>query len=426
MLRKIKLKDVLSFIPQKHVFVRADFNTPIKDGKVGNNKRIVETLPTIKKILENNPKGVVLASHLGRPDGKAKPEFSLKPVKEELENLLQAKVKFAPDCVSEEARQMAKELNNGEILLLENLRFYPEEEGSSINEKGEKVKADKEKVKEFRKKLQSMGNLYVNDAFGTSHRAHSSIVGFECPIRAPGLLMEKELAFFGKALESPERPLTIILGGAKVSDKLPLIKNLIKLGNDIIIGGAMAFTFLKESEKMKIGGSLFDAEGAKLVNEILNEAKTKGVRIHLPVDFIASKDLKDTSGLQTFEKSRGIDDGWKGFDIGPKSIDNFKKVIENSKTVIMNGPMGVFETEAFAKGSQELVKTLVNITEKNKALTIVGGGDTVSMVSKVKGASKAISHVSTGGGASLELLEGKKLPGVEHLTNKEELEKMKV
>lgn len=425
MLKKIKLRDVLSFIPQKTVFVRADFNAPIKDGKVANNKRLVETLPTLKKLLENNPKGIVLASHLGRPDGNVKPEFSLKPVRDELENLLQHKVKFASDCVDEEARTLAKELKNGEILLLENLRFHGEEEGSYINEKGEKIKMDKEKVKEFRKKLSSMGNLYVNDAFGTSHRAHSSIVGFDCPIRAPGLLMEKELAFFGQALENPERPLTIILGGAKVSDKLPLIKNLIKLGNDIIIGGAMAFTFLKESEKMKIGDSLFDTEGSKLVNEILNEAKAKGVRIHLPVDFIASKDMKDTTNLKTFDKAVGIDAGWKGFDIGPKSVDNFKKVIENSKTVIMNGPMGVFETEAFAKGSFDLVKSLVEITDKNKAMTIVGGGDTVSMVSKVKGANKVISHVSTGGGASLELLEGKKLPGVEHLTNKEDLAKAK-
>ena len=423
MLNKVKFGDILRFVPQKTVFLRVDFNTPMSNGKVENNKRIVETLPTIKKLLENNPKGIVLASHLGRPDGHVNSEFSLKPIQVELEKLLKIKVKFAPDCANEETQKLSAELKNGEILLLENLRFYGEEEGSFINEKNEKIKLDKEKVKLFRKKLSALGNLYVNDAFGTSHRAHSSIVGIDVPIKAPGLLMEKEISFFGRALEKPERPVTIILGGAKVSDKLPLIKNLLNVANEIIIGGGMAFTFLKEAENMAIGGSLFDSEGAKMVREILEEAKQKNVRIHLPVDFVCSKNIKDVSNVKIFNKNTGIEQEWKGFDIGPQSIENFSRILSNSKTVIMNGPMGVFETEAFSKGSFEIIKALVQITLKKNALTIVGGGDTVSLVSKVSGANEVISHISTGGGASLELLEGKKLPGVEYLSNLDDLKK---
>lgn len=425
MLNKIKFQDILKYVKTKNVFLRADFNVPIKEGKITSNRRILETLPTITKILENSPKGIILASHLGRPDGKPNREYSLLPVKDELEKLLNRKVKFVSDCVGEEAKVLSSELKEGEILLLENLRFYGEEEGSFINDKNEKTKVDQEKVKQFRQKLSSYANYYVNDAFGTSHRAHSSIVGINAIIKAPGLLMEKEITYFGQLLEKSDQSLTVILGGAKVSDKLPLIKNLLNKCDQIIIGGGMAFTFLAQKDKMAIGGSIFDTEGAKMVADIYEEASRKGVSIHLPVDFICSKDIKNPVDAKIVSKSDGIEKDWKGFDIGPKSIENFQKVIKNSKTIFMNGPMGVFEVNAFAKGSIEIVKSLVDATQNYKTITVVGGGDTVSMISKVKGADQILSHVSTGGGASLELLEGKKLPGVEYLSNKKDADQFR-
>lgn len=424
MLKKLKLQDIKDLIPGKRIFVRTDFNTPIKNGKVSNNTRIVETLPTIQKILESSPKGLVLASHLGRPDGLPKHEFSMLPVHSELEKLLGTKVKFVRDCVGEEALTASHELRNGEILLLENLRFHGEEEGSLINEAGAKVKLPADKIAKFRNELTQLGDLYVNDAFGTSHRAHSSIVGINLPIRVGGLLMQKELDFFGKALENPEKPVVIVLGGAKVGDKLPLIKNLLTVANEIIIGGGMAFTFIKDFMQINIGDSLYDAEAGKEVMNIMNEAEKRGVKIHLPVDFICGKKLNDSDDVTVERKiSQGIEPGWKGFDIGSQSIRNFEEVLRRGKTIISNGPMGAFEDERFAAGSKSIIEELVKATKERNALTIVGGGDTVNLVSKIKGAKETISHISTGGGASIELLEGKKLPGVVYLTDIDEFKK---
>jgi phosphoglycerate kinase len=424
MLKKLKLQDIKDIIPGKRIFVRTDFNTPLKNGKVSNNTRIVETLPTIQKILESSPKGLVLASHLGRPDGMPKKEFSMLPVHAELEKLLGTKVKFVSDCVGEEALTASNELRNGEILLLENLRFHGEEEGSMINEAGAKVKLPADSIGKFRSQLTQLGDLYVNDAFGTSHRAHSSIVGINLPIRVAGLLMQKELDFFGRALENPEKPIVIVLGGAKVGDKLPLIKNLLTMANEIVIGGGMAFTFIKDFMRVNIGDSLYDAEAAKEVMSIMNEAEKRGVKIHLPVDFICGKDLNDKEGI-TMERTinQGIDAGWKGFDIGNQTIKNFGEVLRNAKTIISNGPMGAFEDERFAAGSKSIIEELVRATKERNALTIVGGGDTVNLVSKIRGAKETISHISTGGGASIELLEGKKLPGVTYLTDTSEFKK---
>ena len=384
----------------------------------------METLPTIKAILESSPRGLVLASHLGRPDGLPRHEFSMLPIHAELEKLLETKVKFVRDCVGEEALTASNELRNGEILLLENLRFHGEEEGSLINEAGAKVKLPADKIAKFRNELTQLGDLYVNDAFGTSHRAHSSIVGINLPIRVAGLLMQKELDFFGKALESPEKPVVIVLGGAKVGDKLPLIKNLLTLANEIIIGGGMAFTFLKDFSHANIGDSLYDPEAGKEVINIMNEAEKRGVKIHLPIDFVCGQDLNNREGI-TVERlvTQGIEAGWKGFDIGTKTVKNFSEILRRANTIIVNGPMGAFEDDRFSAGSKSIIEELIKATAERKALTIVGGGDTVNLVSKIQGAKETISHISTGGGASIELLEGKKLPGVVYLTDIDEFRK---
>lgn len=418
--KKLALNNILGRIRGQRIFLRADLNVPQKDSKIKDATRIKETIPTIQKILEQSPKGLFIASHLGRPDGQRKEEYSLKPIARELEKLGGFNVKFVDDCVGEEALSLGKSIRQGEVVLLENLRFHPEEEGKAKNEDGGSVKVEKQKVEQFRKNLTSLTDVYVNDAFGTMHRAHSSIVGIDVPIRAAGLLVEKELKFFSQAIENPKRPVVVVLGGAKVADKLPVIRNLLNLADDIIIGGGMAFTFLKEIEGMDIGGSLYDAESAKTLKEVLKLAKDKNVRIHLPEDFITGKDAKDSTSAGIKSKAEGIPAGLKGLDIGPKSVRRFNEVLRNASTIIMNGPMGAFESAAFASGSEAIVKTIADRSD-NGAISIVGGGDSVSLVSQVDGAKDKISHISTGGGASLELLEGKKMPGVEHLTNKDEL-----
>jgi len=325
--KKVGLQQILPRIKNNRIFLRADFNVPLSNGKIKDATRITSTLPTIKAILENNPKGLFLTSHLGRPDGAKKLEYSLKPIAQELERLGGFKVRFIDDCVGEEALELGKEINNGEIILLENLRFYAEEEGKIKDKDGNSVKVDKKLVTDFRKKLTSLTDIYVNDAFGTMHRAHSSIVGIDVPVRAAGLLVEKELKFFSQAIENPKRPLVVVLGGAKVADKLPVIRNLLNLADDIIIGGGMAFTFLKELEGVNIGDSLYDAASSELVKEIMKLAKEKGVRIHLPDDFILGKDLKDKENSGEKTKAEGIPQGFKGFDIGRNSVKRFNEVL---------------------------------------------------------------------------------------------------
>lgn len=412
---KLSITDV--DLSGKRVLIRVDFNVPLDaDKKVTNTQRIAGAVPTIKYAIDHGAKAVILMSHLGRPDGKVSAKYSLKPVVPELEKLLGKSVEFAPDCVGPEVEAIVNKASGGQVILLENLRFHAEEEGSSKDADGKKVKADKEKVTEFRKGLTALGDIYINDAFGTAHRAHSSMVGVDLPQKASGFLMKKELEYFAKALENPQRPFLAILGGAKVSDKIQLIDNLLGKVNSLIICGGMAFTFKKTLENVKIGNSLFDEAGSKTVGDLVAKAKKNNVEIVLPVDYItADKFDKDaTTGTATDEE--GIPDGWMGLDCGPKSIELFKSTISKAKTILWNGPPGVFEFDAFAKGTEATLDAAVDAAQNGK-IVIIGGGDTATVAAKYKVEDK-LSHVSTGGGASLELLEGKELPGVTALSSK--------
>jgi phosphoglycerate kinase len=355
-------------------------------------------------------------SHLGRPDGKVNQKYSLKPVVPELEKLLGKKVEMAPDCVGPEVEALVNKADNGEVVLLENLRFHAEEEGSSKDAEGNKVKADKAKVAEFRKGLTALGDVFINDAFGTAHRAHSSMVGVDLPQKASGFLMKKELEYFAKALEKPERPFLAILGGAKVSDKIQLIGNLLDKVNSLIICGGMAFTFKKTLENVKIGDSLFDEAGSKTVADLVEKAKKNNVELVLPIDYITADKFAKDAATGTATDGEGIPDGWMGLDCGPKSIDLFKKTISQAKTILWNGPPGVFEFDAFANGTKSMLDAAVNAAQSGQ-IVIIGGGDTATVAAKY-GVEDKLSHVSTGGGASVELLEGKELPGVTALSSK--------
>ncbi|XP_067132546.1 phosphoglycerate kinase [Centruroides vittatus] len=402
-------------IKGKRVLMRVDFNVPLKDGKITNNQRIVAALDTIKYALQNGAKSIVLMSHLGRPDGQRKPNCSLKPVAEELKSLLNQEIIFLNDCIGPEVESACTDPSPGSIILLENLRYHIEEEGKGVNDKGEKIKANADDVAKFRQSLTKLGDVFVNDAFGTAHRAHSSMVGVELPQKASGFLLKKELQYFAKALENPERPFLAILGGAKVKDKIQLIENMLDKVNEMIIGGGMAFTFLKELKGMKIGGSLYDDEGAKIVSKLMEKAAKNNVQIHLPEDFVTADKFDEKANTGTATVETGIPDGWMGLDCGPKSVATFKASVGRAKTIVWNGPMGVFEWENFAQGTKGVMDEVVNVTSKG-ATTIIGGGDTATCCAKWKTEDK-VSHVSTGGGASLELLEGKTLPGVAYLSN---------
>lgn len=411
---KLAITDV--DVADKRVLMRVDFNVPLDGDKITNNQRIVGALPTIKYAIEHKAKAVVLMSHLGRPDGQRVEKYSLKPCAEELGRLLGKPVEFLNDCVGAEVEQKVNAAKDGQVILLENVRFHIEEEGKGKDANGEKIKADKDAVAKFRAELTKLGDVYVNDAFGTAHRAHSSVVGVELPQRASGFLVKKELDFFSKALESPERPFLAILGGAKISDKIQLIENMLDKVNMLIVGGGMAFTFKKQLDDMKIGSSLYDEEGAKKVHDLIEKAKKNNVEVILPVDFVtADKFAKDAQVGEADDKS-GIPDHWMGLDVGPKSRELFSQAILKAKTILWNGPAGVFEFDNFAAGSKALLDACVE-AEKKGSTVIVGGGDTATVVAKY-GAEENISHVSTGGGASLELLEGKDLPGVSGLSTK--------
>ncbi|KAJ3250185.1 phosphoglycerate kinase [Chytriomyces hyalinus] len=400
----------------KRVLIRVDFNVPFANGAISNNQRIVAALPTVKYALEKGAKSVVLMSHLGRPDGKVVEKFSLKPVADEVSKLLQKPVTFLDDCVGEKVEAHCANPKDGEIILLENLRFHIEEEGSVKDKEGNKTKAAPEAVEKFRASLSTLGDVYVNDAFGTAHRAHSSMVGVSLPIRAAGFLMKKELEFFAKALESPERPFLAILGGAKVSDKIQLIENLLDKVNAAIICGGMAFTFLKACQGVEIGNSLFDKDGAAIAQSLLDKAKAKGVQIYLPSDFVTADKFAPDAATGYATQEQGIPSGWMGLDCGELSNASFAAAVASSKTILWNGPAGVFEFPAFAKGTNSLLEACASAT-KNGAISIIGGGDTATAVANV-GREAEFSHVSTGGGASLELLEGKDLPGVTFLSTK--------
>ncbi|KAI3625228.1 hypothetical protein CBS9595_000589 [Malassezia furfur] len=403
-------------LANKRVLIRVDFNVPLDGDKITNNQRIVAALPTIKYAIEHKAKAVVLMSHLGRPDGQKVDKFSLKPVVPELSKLLDRDVEFLDDCVGPEVEKKVNEAKDGQVILLENVRFHIEEEGKGKNASGEKVKADKDAVEKFRQELTKLGDVYINDAFGTAHRAHSSVVGVELPQRAAGFLVKKELDFFSKALENPERPFLAILGGAKISDKIQLIENMLDKVNMLIIGGGMAFTFKKQIDNMSIGSSLYDEEGAKKVHEIMEKAKKNNVEVLLPVDYVTGDKFGKDAQVGHADDASGIPDGWMGLDIGEKSRKLFADAIVKAKTILWNGPPGVFEFDNFAGGSKALLDAVVE-AEKKGSTVIVGGGDTATVVAKY-GEEKNISHVSTGGGASLELLEGKDLPGVSALSSK--------
>lgn len=411
---KLSVKDL--DVAGKRVFIRVDFNVPLDGKTITNNQRIVAALPTIKYVEEHKPKAIILASHLGRPNGEKNDKYSLKPVATELEKLLGKKVTFLDDCVGPEVEKAVNSASNGEIFLLENLRFHAEEEGSSKDKDGKKVKADPEAVKKFRSQLSSLADVYVNDAFGTAHRAHSSMVGVEVPQRAAGFLMSKELEYFAKALENPARPFLAILGGAKVSDKIKLIDNLLDKVDLLIIGGGMAFTFKKVLDNMSIGNSLFDEDGAKNVNDLVAKAKKNNVEIILPVDFITADKFDKDAKVGEADDKEGIPENWMGLDCGPKSRKLFDDAVAKAKTIVWNGPPGVFEFDNFAGGTKNLLDAVVKSAE-NGNIVIIGGGDTATVAKKYNAVDK-LSHVSTGGGASLELLEGKELPGVVALSNK--------
>jgi phosphoglycerate kinase len=413
------MKKSITAVPLKgrRVVMRVDFNVPQdkETGEITNPARIVAALPTIKYILEQGA-SVVLMSHLGRPDGKRVEKFSLKPVAKKLEELLDKPVKFLSDCVGPEVEAACAALKPGEVALLENLRFHIEEEGKVKNKDGSKTKADPEKLEAFRASLTKLGDVYANDAFGTAHRAHSSVVGVDLPDKVAGFLMQKELDAFGSVLESPKRPVLAILGGAKVADKIPLIKNLLDRADEIIIGGGMTFTFKKVVDGMEIGESLFDPEGAKIVGELMDKAKEKGVKIHLPVDFVCGDKFDANAQSRTVDDKEGVPKGWIGLDVGPKSQKLFAEVIARAKTIIWNGPPGVFEFDRFAEGTKDMAEAIAAATSAG-AVSVVGGGDTATAAKKFKVVDK-VSHASTGGGASLELLEGKTLPGVANLNDK--------
>ncbi|KAI1860578.1 uncharacterized protein JN550_011426, partial [Neoarthrinium moseri] len=394
-----------------------DFNVPLDaDKKVTNNQRIAGAVPTIKYAIDNGAKAVVLMSHLGRPNGSPNAKYSLKPVIPELEKLLGKSVEFAPDCVGPEVESIVSKADNGQVVLLENLRFHIEEEGSAKDADGNKTKADKAKVDEFRKGLTKLGDVYVNDAFGTAHRAHSSMVGVDLPQKAAGFLMKKELDYFAKALESPKRPFLAILGGAKVSDKIQLIDNLLEKVNALIICGGMAFTFKKTLEGVSIGNSLFDEAGSKTVGQLMEKAKKNNVKVTLPVDYVTADKFDKDANTGSASDKDGIPDGWMGLDCGPESIKLYQEAIDGAETILWNGPAGVFEFEKFAKGTKATLDAFTGAVAKGK-IGIIGGGDTATVAAKYDAEDKC-SHVSTGGGASLELLEGKELPGVTALSSK--------
>ena len=386
----------------KRVLMRVDFNVPVKDGVVGDDTRIVAALPSINYVLQNGG-SLVLMSHCGRPKGEKNMEFTLKPAADRLAELVDAKVTLAPDVIGDEVKVLVDGLQAGEILVLENVRFYKEEEGKGCSS---------EEQDAFAKELASFGDIYVSDAFGTAHRAHASMAVVTKYIDqcAAGFLLEKEIEYLGKTLEAPEKPFVAIIGGAKISGKIDVVVNLMDKCDAILIGGGMAYTFYKAQGK-QIGGSLLEEDKVELAGEILRQAEEKGVKLLLPIDNIASDAFSADANTKVVGDS--IEDGWMALDIGPKTIELYCSEVSDAKTVVWNGPMGCFEMAPFAKGTFSVCEAVA----ESDSVSIIGGGDSVAAV-KQSGAADRMSHVSTGGGASLEFMEGKQLPGIVALTDK--------
>lgn len=390
-LNKKSVKDI--DVSGKRVLVRCDFNVPLQDGKITSDKRIVASLPTIKYLIDHHAK-VILCSHLGRPKGEFKPEFSLAPVAARLSELLGQDVKMAKDVIGDSAKELAANLKDGEVMLLENVRFHAEE-----------TKNDPA----FSKALASLADIYVNDAFGSAHRAHSSTTGVADYLPAVcGFLIQKEIEFMGGALENPKRPLVAILGGAKVSDKIGVINNLLDKVDVLIVGGGMAYTFFV-AKGYHVGTSLFEADKVELAKEMMKKAEDKGVKFLLPVDNVISNEFAENAEYKTINSDE-FPDGWMGMDIGPKTRELYAEAIKGAKTVFWNGPMGVFEMDQFAAGTEAVCRAVAD----SDCTSIIGGGDSVAAVNKF-GLADKMSWISTGGGASMELVEGKALPGVEAL-----------
>ena len=382
----------------QRVLVRCDFNVPIQDGKITDETRIVAALPTIKKLINDGAK-VILCSHMGKPKGEPKPELSLAPVAESLSKHLGKEVIFAADdnVVGENAKKAVNQMNDGDVVLLENTRFRAEETKN---------------IDEFSKELASLADVFVNDAFGTAHRAHCSNVGVTKYIKTAvsGYLIDKEIKFLGNAVNNPVRPLVAILGGSKVSSKISVINNLLEKVDTLIIGGGMAYTFMK-AKGLGVGESLLEEDYIDYAKEMMEKADNKGIKLLIPVDTVAAKEFNNDAESKVFEN--GIDDGWMGLDIGPKTTEMFIDALKDAKTVVWNGPMGVFEMPNFAKGTNAIAEALAKLD----ATTIIGGGDSVAAVNQA-GLGDKMSHISTGGGASLEFLEGKELPGIAALNDK--------
>lgn len=381
----------------KKVLVRCDFNVPQdENGNITDTRRIVGALPTIKYLIEHNAK-VILCSHLGRPKGEVKKEFSLAPVQKELSKELGIEVKLSEDIIGESAKSLTKDMKDGEVVLLENVRFDKREE---------------ENDREFSKELASLAEIYVNDAFGTAHRAHSSTAGVtEFLPGVSGFLIEKEIKFLGEALQNPERPFVSIIGGKKVSDKISVINNLLEKVDTLIIGGGMAYTFFK-AKGMNIGNSICEEDKLELAKDLMKKAEEKNVRLMLPVDIHVAKSF-DANAESKYVPADQIEDGWEGMDIGPETIKVYESVLKTAKTIMWNGPLGVFEFDKFANGTNEIAR----IISSQDSITIIGGGDSAAAIEKA-GLADKMSHISTGGGASLEYLEGKVLPGIDCLQDK--------
>ena len=398
-MNKLTLKDLNIF--EKKVLMRVDFNVPIENGQVTDDTRIVAALPSIKHVLDHGG-SLILMSHCGRPKGEKNMEYSLKPAVDRLSHLVDVPVSLAPDVIGDDVVDLVNNLKVGEILVLENLRFYKEEEGKGCSLEDQDT---------FSKQLASYGDVYVSDAFGTAHRAHASMVGVtkymdQC---AAGFLLEKEIEYLGKVLASPEKPFVAIIGGAKISGKIDVVINLMDKCDTILIGGGMAYTFFVSQGK-KIGDSLLEKDKVELAASILKQAKEKGVNLLLPIDNIVADEFSETANTKIIEGD--VDEGWMSLDIGPKTIDLYSEQISTAKTVVWNGPMGCFEMAPFANGTNAICTAVANAN----CTSIIGGGDSVAAVKKSGNADK-MSHVSTGGGASLEFMEGKDLPGITALTD---------